>query len=676
MGSHLWVARGHAAPMGARRMAEYVNFAIFSRHATDVWLGVFLPGGDTLLTEIKLNPDRNRTGDIWHVAVSGLAEEFEYAWRMDMRPNPNPEVHRFDPSIWLLDPYAQVVTGGAVWGFSAQAPRRRSALERADFDWGTDQPLNIPMVETVIYEAHIRGFTRHPSSGVSKPGTYLGLTEKIPYLRDLGVTAVELLPVYEFEEANTDRSNPALGLTLLNLWGYQPIAFFSPNEAYAHSREPGAATGEFREMVKRFHAAGLEVILDVVFNHTAEGDERGPTYSFRGIDNSVYYLLDEQGRYRNYSGCGNSLNCNHPVVRTMIADCLRYWVMEMHVDGFRFDLASVLGRGRDGEPLANPPLLEHLAYDPVLANTKLIAEAWDAAGLYQVGSFPSWGRWAEWNGQYRDDLRRFVKSDRGMVPALAHRLTASPDLYAVSGRQASHSVNFITCHDGFTLADLVSYDSKHNEANGENNRDGAGENYSWNCGVEGPSTDERVLALRRRQTRNLLTLLMVSGGTPMLLAGDEMGRTQGGNNNAYCQDNEVSWVDWALVERNADLLGFCRDLIRFRRRREALRRIDWGPEVSSEHTDVTFHGVHLNQPDFGPDSHSLAMELRWKHERIYVIANAYWEALTFDLPPLPDGGRWIRVVDTTREVSARTRLNRRARCEAGPRSVIVLEASV
>jgi glycogen operon protein len=423
---------------------------------------------------------------------------------------------------------------------------------------------------------------------------------------------------------------------------------------------------EFKEMVKRFHEAGIEVILDVVFNHTAEGDERGLTRSFRGIDNAVYYTLGENGQYLNFTGCGNTFNCNHPVVRKLITDCLRYWVMEMHVDGFRFDLASVLGRGTTGEPLANPPLLERLAYDPVLAHTKLIAEAWDAAGLYQVGSFPAWGRWAEWNGKYRDDLRRFMKGDAGMVPKLAERLKGSPALYAVSGRQSHHSINFVTCHDGFTMADLVSYNEKHNEENGEENRDGANDNHSWNCGVEGPTDDGGINALRRRQMKNFAALLMLSGGVPMLLGGDEMARTQGGNNNAYCQDNELSWVDWWLAERNAEQVEFFRRLIAFRRGHEAFAHIDWGPEVGAEHTEMNFHGVVLWRPDWSESSRSLAMELRWREERIYVIANAYWDKLEF---ALPEEVEWAVAMDTGNE----GRVNR-SRAAVGARSVLVLEA--
>ncbi len=629
MPGFLCVDRGVALPLGAEFLEDGINFAVFSSHATHVWLSLFRPGREAPFHEIALDPGANRTGHIWHIWISGLPRDVLYAWRMDLRPNPNPAIHRFDPGKYLLDPYAKVLAGGEQWGVAA---RRLCGLPHDRFDWRGDQPLNTPLAESVIYELHVRAFTRHDSSGVSAPGTYRGLAEKIPYLKDLGVTAVELMPVYEFEEADTDRVNPLTGERLLNLWGYHPIGFFAPNSAYGSAAAPGAAVTEFKEMVRAFHDAGIEVILDVVFNHTAEGDERGPTLSFRGLDNSLYYLLDSNGRYLNFSGCGNTLNCNHPVVRTLINDCLHYWVMEMHVDGFRFDLASILGRGKTGEPLPDPPLLERLAYDPVLANTKLIAEAWDAAGLYQVGTFPAWGRWAEWNGRYRDDLRRFVRGDSGLVPALAERLKGSPDLYARSGRQAQHSINFVTCHDGFTLADLVSYNQKHNEANGEDNRDGADGNFSWNCGVEGTTDDPEILALRRRQMRNFLILLFSSGGVPMLLAGDEFGRTQRGNNNAYCQDNETGWVDWRLAETNRDLVELVRSLIAFRRGHEVFGRIDWASPSGREHAEVLFHGVRLHQPDWSQDSRSLAMEAHWRGERIFLIANAYWEPLEFELP--------------------------------------------
>ncbi len=671
----LKVGRGSPLPLGATVRPEGINFAIFSRHATQATLVLLQPGDEPASIELKLDSRVNRTGDIWHTLVRGLAPGVLYNLRIARHPCPNPAVYRCDPAAALLDPYARGVTVE-----NNESSRRWGAVPVDKFDWGLDQPLSYPLADSIIYELHVRGFTQHPSSAAERPGTFLGLTEKIPYLKELGVTAVELLPVHDFEETFCDRVNPATGGRLRNYWGYDPISFFAPKCSY--SAEPRPAD-EFREMVKRFHAAGIEVILDVVFNHTAEGDEHGPTFSFRGIDNPVYYLVDpETGAYRNYSGCGNTLNCNHPVVRSLILDALRYWVTEMHVDGFRFDLASILGRGRDGSVLASPPLLENLSADPVLANTKLIAEAWDASGLYQVGSFPAWGRWAEWNGRFRDDLRRFVKGDPGMVPALAARLCGSPDLYQTSERQPYHSINLVTCHDGFTLADLVAYNEKHNQMNGENNLDGSNENLSWNCGVEGQTDSAEILNLRRRQVKNCATLLLMAHGVPMILAGDEFGRTQQGNNNAYCQDNEVSWIDWTLKEKNAGLFRFFRLLIAFRHRHAALRRVSFVPLPCCPR--IEWHGVKLGCPDWSWDSRSLAMHLSLRDETgaeedVYLIANAHWEQHAFEIPFLVNR-RWVRFVDTSLEPpndAAEDEASAFAvgnTYNAGPRSVVVLVA--
>jgi glycogen operon protein len=554
-----------------------------------------------------------------------------------------------------------------------------------EFDWGHEHPLNVPLADSIIYEIHVRGFTRHPSSGVAHPGTFRGVVEKIPYLQELGVTAVELMPVTEFDEDDNDFHHPDTGQRLRNFWGYQPVSFFAPKASYARDPGPGQAVREFKEMVKALHEAGIEVILDMVFNHTGEGNEQGRTLSFRGFDNSVYYILDpETGEYANYSGCGNTVNCNHPVVRDLIVDALSYWVTEMHVDGFRFDLASILGRGSDGEVLANPPLLERIAGHPVLADTKLIAEAWDAAGLYQVGTFPNFGRWAEWNGKFRDDIRCFVRGDAGMVAVLATRLAGSSDLYQEGGRAPYHSINFITSHDGFTLRDLVSYEQKHNEANGEYGADGCDHNCSANHGVEGPTDDPSILALREQQMRNLLTLLILAHGVPMLLCGDEMGRTQHGNNNVWCQDNDLGWIDWTDLERNRGLFDFCRDLIAFRQQHELLRPRHFEGEESGERT-LTWHGQQLNRPDWSNASHSLGMHLKGQPDEaeIYLIAHASGLDVDFALPVLNSGLTWRRVIDTalpvgqeSASVGAETVLENQKAYRVGGRSVVVLVSVV
>jgi glycogen operon protein len=571
----LRTSRGRPLPLGASIAPDGVNFALLCRHGRRVTLSV-LPesGSDTPLAELPLDAHKNRTGDHWHVRVHGLPDTFRYGWRVEGPPGPRT---RFDPSRLLIDPAASVLSAGEVWAGTCetdpQRTSRRSLFRRGGrFDWGDDAPPLTEYEDSVIYEVHVRGFTCDPSSGVEHPGTYRGLIEKIPYLKWLGVTAVELMPVFEWDECDCPFVNPETGEKLVNFWGYNPIAFAAPKSAFAANAKEHGQTHEFRDMVKAMHAAGIEVILDVVFNHTGEGDDRGRTFSFRGLDNELYYLLDDHGRYLNYSGCGNTVNCNHPVVRDLIMTCLRYWVGDMHVDGFRFDLASILGRDRRGNVMVEPPVIESITEDGVLADAKLIAEPWDAAGLYQVGRFPFGRRWSEWNGKYRDDVRQFWKGDPGMTSAVANRICGSSDLYQWSGRLPRHSVNFVTAHDGFTLNDLVSYNHKRNEANGEGNRDGESNNHSWNCGVEGETRDPDVLALRHRQARNMMTTLMLSQGVPMLLAGDEFLRTQQGNNNAWCQDNEISWVNWKLAEENDGFLRFVRELIWLRRRHPALRR--------------------------------------------------------------------------------------------------------
>ncbi len=646
------VRRGHPLPYGSSARREGVNFSVFSKHATEMTLVLFVPGEADPVLELPLDARYNKTGDVWHVLVSGLDPGIEYGFRADSEVPPGSTLLRFDPRRILIDPYSKSVAGLEKWGEVAGAKGRlerlRSRVIDEEFDWGHEHPLAVPLADSIIYELHVRGFTRHASSGVAHPGSFRGVVEKIPYLRELGVTAVELMPVTEFEECDNPRTNMLTGEPLRNFWGYQPVSFFAPKASYAADAAPGESVREFKSMVKALHEAGIEVILDIVFNHTGEGDERGATFCWRGFDNPTYYLLEPKtGKYLNYSGCGNTLNCNHPVVRHQILAALRYWVTEMHVDGFRFDLASILGRGRDGEVLPNPPLIEAIAADPVMADVKLIAEAWDAAGLYQVGSFPSWGRWAEWNGRFRDEIRRFVKSDPGLTRLVATRLAGSPDLYRGSDRAPWHSINFVTSHDGFTLADLVSYQDKHNWENGEGNIDGHPENLSWNCGEEGPSQRPEVLALRRRQQRNFLALLFLSQGVPMLLAGDEIGRTQRGNNNAYCLDNEVSWLDWSLVERNADLFRFTQRLVRFRKAHPSLRRRTFFEDETRP--PVAWHGARLGRPDWTGEARALAMQILEAagDEAIYLAVNAHWEAKAFELPRLLPGKSWRRFLDTS-----------------------------
>jgi isoamylase len=652
----LRTSRGRSLPLGATALAEGVNFVLLCRHGTAVWLVLYPVEEGPPLAEIPLDPWKNRTGYHWHIQVAGLPPAFRYGWRVD---GPRGGGHRFDPSTILLDPAATALSGGVVWGQCKDPDRdrsaRRSLFFRRSFDWREDVPPLTSLSDSIIYELHVRGFTCHPSSGVAKPGTFAGLIEKIPYLQSLGVTAVELLPIHEFDECDCPFQNPLTGEPLRNYWGYNSIAFAAPKASYASlAREHNQVT-EFRQMVRAFHQAGIEVILDVVFNHTGEGDHRGRTYSFRGLDNELYYMLAPDGTYLNFSGVGNTLNCNHPVVRQLLMNCLHFWVADMHVDGLRFDLASVMGRDYEGNVLVKPPVVEMIAEDGMLADTKLIAEPWDAAGLYQVGQFPYGRRWSEWNGQYRDDVRRFWRGEPGLARLLATRLSGSADLYESSGRQPWHSVNFVTSHDGFTLVDLVSFNQKHNEVNGEGNRDGVNENFSWNCGVEGPTDDPKVLQLRRRQAKNFIVTLLISQGVPMLLAGDEFLRTQGGNNNAWCQDNEVSWVDWGLAAKNADFLRFVREMIALRKAHPALRRRTFfrgaGPTGDNK-PDIIWHGVKPGQPDFSAAGQTLAFALdgsqtgREADQDFYVACNALREPVRFRIPRAPSGRPWRRIVDT------------------------------
>ena len=678
---------GRPRPFGATVMPVGVNFSVFSNHATACTLVLFDKGAKSPSVEIPF-PDSFRTGDVFAMIVYDLDySRIEYGFRFD-GPDDPAKGHRFDARLVLLDPYAKRIGGRDTWaqGYDWDNPypyRARPFVD--DFEWEGDGQLNIPIEDLVVYEMHVRGFTAHSSSRVEAPGTYAAVIEKIPYLKELGVNCIELMPIFEFDELANERINPQTGEQLVNYWGYNPIGFFAPNAAYAASGEPAH---ELKTLVKQCHRDGIEVWLDVVFNHTAEGNENGPTISYRGIDNKTYYLLKPDGGYYNFSGTGNTFNCNHPIVRVVLLDCLRYWVSEFHIDGFRFDLASSLGRDPQGNPDPNPPLLEVLAYDPMLAQTKLIAEAWDAGGLYQVGSFPAYGRWAEWNGRYRDDIRRFVKGDGGMLGTIAARIQGSPDIYGDRGPRAS--VNFVTAHDGFTLRDLVSYNHKHNEANGEDNRDGMDDNLSWNCGAEGETDDAAVNDLRQRQIKNFLCLLMVSQGVPMLLMGDEIGQSKGGNNNSYCHDSALNWFDWDALRTHAALFRFTRHLIAFRKAHPALRRRSYFHHrdmVSSGYPDISFHGVNLWQPDWSYDGRQLACLLCGKHCRegteaddmIYIVMNVHWETAWFDLPPLNAPRKWHVAINTalgspedSHALGREPALPNQDQITVGARSVVIL----
>lgn len=653
---------GKSHPVGATVLADGVNFSLFSKYATAIELLLFDDTNSPVPSRtILLTPQTNRTFFYWHIFVHGIGVGQVYAYRVYGPDNPA-QGHRFDPDKVVLDPYAKAIVGAEIYDRQAASEKgdnchralRGLVVDPDRYDWEDDAPLRTPYSASFIYEMHVGGFTRNPNSGVSeeKRGTFAGLIEKIPYLTNLGITAVELLPIHYFDPA---AAMP--GLT--NYWGYSTIGFFAPHAGYSSDRSPLGPLNEFRDLVKALHKAGIEVILDVVFNHTAEGDEIGPTLSLKGIDNRTYYILDavDKSLYSNYTGCGNTLKGSHPIVGKMILDCLRYWVSEMHVDGFRFDLAAVLSRNVDGEPILQKGynMIWAIESDPVLAGTKLIAEAWDAAGLYSVGQFVEFADWfSEWNGPFRDDVRAFVRGDTGIVSKLAARILGSPDIYHRPDNDVNRSINFVTCHDGFTLNDLVSYDEKHNEANGEENRDGCNDNFSWNCGVEGETNNEAIKTLRLQQIKNLLTILFISQGTPMLLMGDEVRRTQKGNNNAYCQDNQLSWFDWSAVEQEFDLWCFVRRLIDFNKklalfRQEKLLEVTY----TSLEPHLSWHGVQLSKPDWSEDSHSLAFSLRHPkaNEYLHIMLNAYWESLNFQLPPLGQGEKWHRVIDTAGQLS-------------------------
>lgn len=670
---------GFPQPFGATPMLGGVNFAIFSRNATSLKILIFEKAGDSIaILEKRLDPIYNKSGDIWHVFIEGLSAGSLYAWKADGPYMPE-HGFRFNPNKLLLDPYAKALSGQFNWAkessfaYNLNSRDKDLSFSKIDnsgdvpkcvviddnaFDWEGDRALNLPLRHCVIYETHVRGLTAHVSSASSHPGSYLGIVESIPYFKSLGITSLELLPIQEFDHNENPRKNPRTGKPLHQYWGYSSLAFFAPKGLYSSSGCDGQQVTEFKTMVKELHKAGIEVILDIAFNHTGEGNELGPSYSFRGLDNTIWYILDNKPRYyKNYSGCGNTLNCNHPVVRNFILDCLHYWVSVMHVDGFRFDLGSILGRDQKGNMLENPPVIEQIAEDPLLRQTKIIAEAWDAAGAYQVGSFPG-GRWAEWNDRYRDDVRRYWRGDEASMPGFATRITGSSDLYLRDGRKPFHSINYISSHDGFTLQDLVSYNGKHNEANGEKNMDGHNSNFSYNYGHEGPSNDPSIKALRQKQQKNFLASLLLSTGTPMLLGGDEFGRTQKGNNNAYCQDNDISWYDWSLTVKNTELLRFTRELIAIRLNHPSFRRPEFFtgkdgnynamPDISWFTPMGTEHDWNNTIPAFAARiDGSEADILADKDDNDFLLMfNNTNYSIPFNLCPAKPGWSWFRVLDT------------------------------
>lgn len=647
---------GRVLPFGAYLVDDGVNFSVYSREAKGCTLVLYHKGEKEPFVEIPFS-EEFKVGNVYTMMVFGIdIDSTEYGYRFTGEYNPKKGLW-FDKSKVLLDPYARSVSGRTVWGEEpdwSEPFQHRGQIIREDFDWEDTPNPNYDAADLVIYEMHVRSFTAHPSSGARYPGTYFGILEKIPYLKELGVNCIELMPIFEFDEMDNPRMDG--GKRLKNYWGYSTTCFFAPKAGYAVTAPFGMEADELKNMIKVLHRNGIEVILDVVFNHTGEGNEQGPTISYRGIDNRTYYMLTPEGYYYNYSGCGNTMNCNHPVVWNMILDCLRYWVSGYRIDGFRFDLASIMTRDQNGCPMMDPPVLETLAMDPVLGKCKLIAEAWDAGGLYQVGSFPSWNRWSEWNGRYRDSLRRFIKGDMNASAELIQRIGGSGDLYR--GRGPTASINFVTCHDGFTLYDLVSYNEKHNERNGEDNRDGGNDNHSWNCGVEGETDDEGVNALRMRQMKNMLTVLLTSRGIPMMLSGDEFGNTQYGNNNAYCQDNEISWLDWGRLEENRELFDYTKKLITFRKLHPVLRaeRHDTGYNRTG-YPELSFHGLtpwvtDMNSPTLTVACLYAEERLKYGTKRdafIYLMINAHWEGHEYGLPVVPEGFKWKKEASSAAE---------------------------
>lgn len=634
---------------GATALSDGVCFTIHSQGATSCELLLYEPYAKEPFAILKY-PDNYRIGNVFSMIVFDLdVEDFQYAFRLD-GPYDKKKGLLFDKHKPLLDPYAKAVVGQSEWGQKPDAfLGYRGRVVKNNFDWGITKPSIIPMEDLIIYEMHVRGFTKDASSGVAHPGTFHGIMEKIPYLKELGINAVELMPIFEFDEMRDHRVID--GRELLDYWGYNTVSFFAPNTSYASDREYNHVGTELKQLIKTLKENGIEVILDVVFNHTAEGNEDGPFFSFKGIDNNVYYMLTPDGNYYNFSGCGNTVNCNHPVVQQMIVECLRYWVTTYRVDGFRFDLASILGRNEDGTPMDKPPLLQTLAFDPILGDVKLIAEAWDAGGLYQVGNFPSWKRWSEWNGKYRDDLRDFLKGGYWKAPEAALRISGSSDLYNPFERGTNASINFITCHDGFSLYDLYSYNHKHNEANGWNNTDGSDDNRSWNCGAEGDTKDPLILKLRYRMIKNAFAVLICSRGTPMFLSGDEFCDTRFGNNNPYCQDNLTSWLDWKLLDTHRDIFEFCKYMIHFRRNHPAIRK-----SIAQSHCGfppISQHGATPWDDNFTQDSKIVCTMFAGHDEKqdlediVYLAVNPYWESILIHLPKLPEPLQWHLAVDTS-----------------------------
>ncbi|WP_294154588.1 glycogen debranching protein GlgX [uncultured Clostridium sp.] len=676
---------GKVLPYGASIVPNGVNFSIFSKYATSCELVLFRKREKEPYAVIPF-PDEFRIGDVFSMIVFDIDfENVEYGYRMDGKFSPE-EGFWFNKEKYLLDPYAKSVSGRNVWGEDIDEENKfqhRGKIMFDDFDWDGDKPLEKPMEELIIYETHLRSFTKDKSSRIKHRGTFAGLGEKIPYLKNLGINCIELLPIFEFDELENARTID--GKKLLNYWGYSTVNFFAPKAGYAATGKYGMEADELKNLIKKLHVAGIEVILDVVFNHTAEGNEKGPYISYRGIDNKTYYLLTPDGKYYNFSGCGNTLNCNNSIVRNFILDCLRYWVSEYHIDGFRFDLASILSRDEFGAPMKNPPLLETLANDAILSKSKLIAEAWDAGGLYQVGNFPSWGRWAEWNGKYRDTVRKFLKGD-SVALEFMKRMEGSEDLY--NARTSNASINFITCHDGFTLYDLVSYNEKHNKDNGENNNDGTNDNNSWNCGFEGETNDVSINELRKKQIKNAITILLMSRGIPMILCGDEFCNTQFGNNNAYCQDNEISWLNWDNLNVYDDIYNYFKAMIQFRKSHPVLKNCNYDMiNNSTGYPELSWHSEKPWSFNVSNDNLSLALmyvedKEKYKVEEdtfIYMAINMHWEMHVYELPVIPEDKKWYIFCNTSCEYGKdifdekiRIPIEDQNHIVVNPRSIIIL----